>query len=170
MDHKSQRIPLQYCRRVLTWLCLYTIDNKTSKQAYVLFTMIITLVLMSCLISSIVHCSTFLSIDLEKSLYSLLQIASTASMLYVLVVGFLFRLKITTIIQQLSEIFEKPLDMEVLVNADNYCEWMWNIYFKFMLNGYNIFILVTSAMSVFFSQWINKKFNTKYLYHPFKLV
>lgn len=165
--------PLMTAQQVLMWLCLFPANENSSKwkkSKHILFCIGIVLVLLGCLISSFVHFTTFLSTDLEKSLYSLLQIASTASMLYVLVVGFLLRHKITAILQHLPEIYKTPFEVQFLVDANSNCEWMWQIYFKFMLNGYNVFIVLTSAISVYVSQLINGKFDTKYLYHPFKLV
>lgn len=102
--------PMATSRKVLTWIYLYPVNGNTSsanKTAYKWFLLSIFAFLSSGLAFSIACLFKYWSIDLEKSLYSPIQIGPTLSTVYSLFIAFLLRNRILTMFHNLSKIYEK---------------------------------------------------------------
>lgn len=102
--------PFSTNQQSLTWLCLYPVDETTSnrqKAAHIVFSVTNFIMLLSGLASSVAYFVKFASIDLEKSLYALLQIVTFTATLYALVIAFLLRHKIPALRENLSKIYDE---------------------------------------------------------------
>lgn len=101
--------PLTTCRRVLTWLGVCPISGNVSKferfDPIVVSFLIISSVSVA-LVASMVFFVKFLSVDLEKSLQTLLQIAGALSILYSFIVLYISRNKISAVFDHLKQIFD----------------------------------------------------------------
>lgn len=97
-------------KKVLTWIYLYPVNegtNSAKRTAYKWFLLSIFAFLSSGLAFSIACLFKYWSIDLEKSLYSPIQIGPTLSTVYSLIIGLLLRNRILTMFNNLSKIYEK---------------------------------------------------------------
>lgn len=111
-------IPLKTNRRVLTWLCVYTIGKNTTKwqkMFYVGFTIFVFV----CNIFSFGVSGTFfvrhVSVNIEKSLFSLIQIIGTLNMNYIVIITLLKRHKISAIFVSLTKIYEASKKSLILI-------------------------------------------------------
>lgn len=105
----SQIKPLAMNQRVLTWTCICPIDvntNKRKKLLFIIFTCAIYLSIICGLASSYAFLVAHLSTDLEEAFYALLQITVFAGLIYVQLIAFILRHKITAFLGTLSEIYE----------------------------------------------------------------
>lgn len=100
--------PLAILRNVLTWMSVLPTDEHTSKWQRVVLK-IIPMLLISGILSSLTSSSVFfwkfVSIDLEVSLYALIQVMGQLNMFNIVVVTLLSRHKIQAMFSNLDNIF-----------------------------------------------------------------
>lgn len=109
VDSMAHTIPLETNRFVLTWLCVYPADESTSKWQKMVHFMFGLAVFTANSLVFIVSISFFaknVSIDLEEALFALIQMAGSGNILYVSIISYISRHKITTIFNSLSKIYE----------------------------------------------------------------
>lgn len=102
--------PLVTNQQVLTWLCICPIEKsvtKFEKCAQIGITSLFVLTLFCGLTASVVYFVKFVSIDLEKSLYTVLQIGGTLLVLYTFTVLCLSRNKINAVFEHLTQIYDE---------------------------------------------------------------
>lgn len=102
--------PLVMNRRVLTWLCVFPLDEVTTRKGKltcIVFSFGVSLTIFSGLTGSVVFFLKFMSTDLEESLYSLFQIAAIFSSANAIVVAFVMRHRIPKMFVNLTRIYEK---------------------------------------------------------------
>lgn len=102
--------PLVTNQRVLMWLCVCPPDELTKKwqkRVYIIFSVSVFLANLIGLAASLAYFYQFLSIDLEKSLCTVSQIAATISTVYAGIYLFLSRHKITKLFAKLLEIYKQ---------------------------------------------------------------
>lgn len=102
--------PLVTNQRVLTWLCVYIPETKTSKikqLAYFTFSIIVFSGILSSLIASVAYFRKYVLINVETALYAASQIAAASSILYAIVMTYFSRNGITKIFQTLRGIYKK---------------------------------------------------------------
>lgn len=105
--------PLTLHRQILTWLCLFSFDedtNKWKKIGYITFGIMINAIALCGITSSVVHFLTFLSVNLEECLFSLMQIIASSSNFYGISIAFISRHKTLDIFNSLTEIFNASKD------------------------------------------------------------
>lgn len=103
-------VPLAIHKRVWTWLCVYPIDESTSKWkklVYIIFTLVILAANLSIIPASVAFAMKFVSTDLEGSLHALFQITACTGIIFAMFSGFILRHKISTIFEQLTEIYNR---------------------------------------------------------------
>lgn len=101
--------PLELNRRILIWMCVYPCDENTTRWkrlAYILFSILIFVLNAIGLIFSTAYFIKYVSIDLEQSLFALLQAVGEANMVYILIITFILRHKITAMLKSLSKIYD----------------------------------------------------------------
>lgn len=124
--------PLVTSQRALTWLCLCPVAENVSKRMkliYILFTCVTHLVATYIFICSTIYSIRLLRTDLEKSLYSLYQIAAASNMIYLISTVFFIRQKISDVFMQLSEIYqtsENPFDFGRMNMKYLFSNFEWN--------------------------------------------
>lgn len=102
--------PLVMNQRVLTWLCVFPLDEAATmkeKLTCITFSIGVILTIFSGLTGSVVFFLKFVSTDLEESLYALFQIAAIFSTSNAIVVAVLMRHRIPAMFSNLTEIYEK---------------------------------------------------------------
>lgn len=57
-----------------------------------------------------------------------------------------------------------------LKQINRICEWMWPIFFKFVLAGYCVCTVITSIVSILYSYIAVGHFDTNNVYYPYKFV
>ena len=57
-----------------------------------------------------------------------------------------------------------------LARANNTSEWLWDLYFKFIFGGFQIFIATASIASVLLCLLWNDQFDVTLVYHPYRFV
>lgn len=100
--------PLKTNQQVLTWLCIYPIDKSSSKQMaceYIIFSWIIFTLNLCAFVSPVQFIIKFVSTDLESCVFALFQVSATANVVYMTIIAFLLREKITAIFTGLSIIY-----------------------------------------------------------------
>lgn len=102
--------PLESIVQMLTWLSAYPPDERTSKTKKLLY-IFIFVVIMAVLICGFIAFATFffkyIMSDLEKALMAVMTLCTATGTSYTLVVSFVKRLKMKSIFDDLSEIYEK---------------------------------------------------------------
>lgn len=96
--------PLETNRRLLTWVSVIPADENTNifmKFVYKISSLVIFATCFGVTIASVTYYLKLASTNLEKSLYSLAQIAAFSSMTYIIIVTFFIRNKIPTIFDSL---------------------------------------------------------------------
>lgn len=58
--------------------------------------------------------------------------------------------------------------IEFLIETNATCNWIWEIYLKFGVGGFAINQIVASTLSVLYFWFVNRNFDTQFLYHPYK--
>lgn len=99
--------PLEINRQILTWLCLYSWDESTSKKkkvAIIIFTLSVFIANLCGVVASIVFFKRAFSVDMESCLYSIYQIAAFSNCIYVMIVAFFLRNRISDIFRRISDI------------------------------------------------------------------
>lgn len=101
--------PLEKIIRVLTWTSLYPPDENTSKsrkRVYVCIRVSIMTVMFCSFIGFGAFFIKFVSTDLELALMAVTSLCSSSSTLHMLVFSFLARLRIKSIFDSLSDIYD----------------------------------------------------------------
>lgn len=101
--------PLATNMRVLSVLCIYPVDEGTSRWkclTYILITVFVFFGNLSGFITSVAYFLKFVSNDFESSLHALLQICAFIGATYGLVVGLLSRYKFRDIFTRLTQIYD----------------------------------------------------------------
>ena len=102
--------PLATGQRVLTWLCVCPPDETTSKwkkRAFIILSVCVFMADFSAFVTSVAYVQRFVSIDLEKSLCSMLQICAMGCVTYAYIHMFVLRHEITALLEHLSLIYKK---------------------------------------------------------------
>lgn len=111
-------IPLVAHRRIWTWLGLCSFEENTSKLAkmiYISFNLSLFTTFVGAVLASAEFVRQSLSTDLEGSLHALFQLTAYTGVVYVTIITFVFRHKITEIFDQLTEIYRKcKIQFEIL--------------------------------------------------------
>lgn len=157
--------------RVLTWLCVCPLDESTSERLKILirvFAMSVFLANVCATATAVAFFRRSISIDMEGSLYSLVQIAGSSSTTYTMIVAFILRTQITEIFMKLSKI-KNDDSFEFMERASNQSEWMWGIYFKTLI-GFAVNITTTAIASVLYCTRVHGHFDANDVYHPYKFV
>lgn len=110
--------PLVSNQWVLMWLCVCPASESASankKVAYVAFTLLFCITILSTVAANVTFVIKFISIDLEKSLYAFVYIIAFSGIIYVMIVALLYRHKINAIFVELSAIYKaskfRPIPM-----------------------------------------------------------
>lgn len=101
--------PLETNCRILVWMCVYPCDENTTiwmRSAHILFSVFIFVMNTTGFVFSGAYFVKYVSIDLEQSLFALLQTVGEANMLYILAITFILRHKITAMMRSLSRIYD----------------------------------------------------------------
>lgn len=138
--------PMTTSIKVLTWIYLYpetNQGNKSRKIGYNLFFFSIFTILSSGLASSIACLLKYWSIDLEKSFYSPIQIFTTLSTVFSLLIGFLLRNRILAMFNNLSRIYKMSKKYYRTINSVHF--WynynLPNQNYLFRRRGREFFVL-----------------------------
>lgn len=102
--------PLVTNRRALTWFCILPLDSNTSilkRALFIMLTVFLYTSVFTGVMSSVIFFANNVSVDLENSLYSVMQIAGFSNMLYLYVVAFVSRKRINRFLVTLDEIYEE---------------------------------------------------------------
>lgn len=75
-------------------------------------------------ISTVIFIARFISVNLEDTLYALLQIAGLTYVIYAMIVAFILRHRINRIFGQLSEIYDE---------CNNLLEFHWELKLSFIV-------------------------------------
>lgn len=100
--------PLSTNQRVLRWLCICPATKNTSesiKWARVLFSWTIFTLNLFAFVLPVLFFVKFISTDLESCLYALFQIPTTGNIVYMTIIAFFLRHKITAVFENLSIIY-----------------------------------------------------------------
>lgn len=103
-------VPLAAHRRVWTWIGLCSFDENPSKwknMLYFMLNMILSTSFVGAIFASGAFVMAFLPTDLEGSLHALFQVTAYTGLVYVVIVAFIVRHKITDIFSKLTEIYEQ---------------------------------------------------------------
>lgn len=106
----SKMTPLETNRRILTWLCIYPVNENASEQHKILrslFGIGVFVANLMVFIVSIVFLVKFASTDIEEALFSVIQLAGTGNILYVSIIIFIVRHKIVGLFKSLDKIYEE---------------------------------------------------------------
>lgn len=102
--------PLETYRRVLTWLCAYSVtedEAKWKRFAYIAFGLFICIGNVLSLASTAAFIWVYVSTDLEEALYAFLQFFGTLAVNYTFIIGIIMKSKITITINRLSDIYDE---------------------------------------------------------------
>lgn len=102
--------PLRTNRQVLTWLCVYTIEQnsaKWKKMCYVFCTVFIFLCNLLSFAVSWTFCIRNWSVNLENSLFSIIQIIGMINANYIIVITLFKRHEISGIFMSLENIYRE---------------------------------------------------------------
>lgn len=101
--------PLTVHRQMLTWLSICPPEANATlmkKYLYIIFTVLDIIIVFGVTSASLVYFVKMVLIDLQESLYALLQIVVYFGIIYVIFVAILLRHKISGIFDKLSLIYE----------------------------------------------------------------
>lgn len=119
--------PMHTNKRVLMWTCLHSIDQSSSNSLkfgrILCFSTVMSFQLMG-ITFSVAYWMENWSIDLEKSLYTLLQVAATFSVIYPIVIAFCLRRKIAAMLMNLTSIYSE----QRLLWANFICWFNFNFF------------------------------------------
>ncbi|XP_055305850.1 odorant receptor 4-like [Sitodiplosis mosellana] len=168
--------PLATGQRVLTWLSVCPPDESTSKcqkQVYIICSVLVLVANVIGFVTSVAYVHRFVSIDLEKSLCSMLQICAMGCVSYAYILMFVLRHKVTAFLGHLSQIYKQYANEDTfryLAEANNKSEWLWKFYFKYLLGGFlscNVFSTIALAIVC----WLTfGKLDTDYLHIPYLVI
>lgn len=103
-------IALKTTQTVLMWLCIAPANKTTSKwkkSAHLAFNVGVFFGNLAFLLSVTKFLITFISIDLEGSLYALFQIAAICSGIYGMTIAFLLRRKYAAMIETILQLYDE---------------------------------------------------------------
>lgn len=101
--------PLYTNKQALIWLCAYSSDetpDKRSTLAHIIFTMFVIGTYVCFLSASIAYFIKYATIDLNETLYVLIQILAALPMMKALVIMIFLRDKFTTLFESLAAIYD----------------------------------------------------------------
>lgn len=127
--------PLVTCERVLTWLNVYGSDkwtDKIRKMEYILFTFVMIATIISATAVTVGYIVKFKMNNMSEFLYATLQVLAFASMMNLIIAGFLSRQKIMNIFDSLSHFHNtSKIQFIQISNSMNWfcknCNNWWNI-------------------------------------------
>lgn len=134
-------IALKTTQTILTWLCIIPADEATpewKKSAYMIFNLGTFFGNIAFLLSVTKFLITFISVDLEGSLYALFQIAAICSGIYGMTIAFILRRKYAAMIETLSDIYDERKTLDT-IQIDNQIDQI-SIDFSHILCLMNFFI------------------------------
>lgn len=190
--------PLIIDQQVLSWFCVcLTSDTKSvgSRIASITFSFSCLIANACAVAASATFFAKFVSIDLEESLYALFQITAYSQVVYIYIMAFILRHKVTAIFGNLLKIYNtskswlpifsrylfiifwhfglnseaKQDSFHFLVEADRKNDKIWKILLKLIIFGYPASTVLFCVVSALVCYWFNGNFVAKYLYHPHKL-
>lgn len=181
-------------RRALTVLCLCPADEGTTKKQkflYIAFSIITNIMVLCAITASFVFFCKNISVDLDASLYSLLQISTFLNVFYMTMAAFTFRQQMGDIFEKLQEIYDASKrsvftkwkyfrwkkkrfqlfadaneeESNFLVEANNKSERLWQIFFKYLLPSIAIPNALNGFTSIAKSFIMIGHFDTQYSHH-----
>lgn len=102
--------PLVTIRQMLIWLCVFQAEEGTSKRRkhlYFATSLFVVTILLSIFATSVFTLLKLMSVDLEQSLYALMQTIAVFSTLNMMFNTFILRQKLKIIFEKLSEIYSE---------------------------------------------------------------
>lgn len=99
--------PLVTCELVLTWFCVYPVDDAQQKTIWKVFSVATVVSLLSGWVGSAIYFGKYFSVDLEACLYAMFQISAVSSGLYMYIISFYTRHKIKAFFEHLSDIYDE---------------------------------------------------------------
>lgn len=133
---KKKMKPLATGQRVLTWLCVCPPDETTSKwrkRAFIIFSVCVFMADLSAFVTSVAYVHRYVSIDLEKSLCSMLQICAMGCVTYAYLQMFVLRHEITALLEHLSQIYKKSKVILKKIFSGKSISISWNeLNFRFL--------------------------------------
>lgn len=101
--------PLSTNCQVLTWLCIYPVDDENSwkKPLYLIISAISLIIITSVLLSSVVFFFDNYSIDLKVSINAIYQMTAFFGVTYMYVNAIFMRKTFTKFLETLKKIYEK---------------------------------------------------------------
>lgn len=149
--------------------------------------------------SSSMYVIKYASVDLQETLVGLCQAIGVIPMTNSIVIAFVHRHKIPPIFEKLSEIYDKCMNLfqiksvinlsqkkfdvafhsflvkykdifRYMAQANNNSKRLWNVYFKFIMNGFLIAIAIPSIVSILICWHRNGYFDKALVFHPYKFV
>lgn len=127
--------PLATNRRILTWLCVCPFDRDTSiveKMFFIILTLFLFALVSSALVSSIVFFANNVSVDIESSLYALVEIAAYSGLLYMLMVVFILRKRINRFLGTLETIYDES-ELKLMWFISFRVQKLYNLFFNYAL-------------------------------------
>lgn len=64
----------------------------------------------------------------------------------------------------------KDKTLTLLTQTNEKCEWLWEIYFKFVIVGSVFTFIFATCGSILFSWIINGHYDHNYVFHPLKVL
>lgn len=113
--------PLELNQRALTWLFMCSPPKRTlwwKKLLYFTFFCFVFVTNFLVLVAASTFALKSFSINLEEFLYAFFQISALAGIVYVMLAAFLLRHKISTIFEQLSDIYEASKSFGAMWNQN----------------------------------------------------
>lgn len=101
--------PLATNRRVLTWLCVFPPEKGTTKaqrMAHVALSLSVFVVNMGSFFVSLAYFLKYMSIDLEQSLFAVVQMLGEVNMTYISIITYILRRQITATYKSLCRIYK----------------------------------------------------------------
>lgn len=103
-------IPLKTNRHVLTWLCVFPPEEGTTKKkriAHVVFSLTIFGINAGSFFVSLAYFMKYMSIDLEQSIFAIVQMLGEVNMTYISVITFILRDEVSATYKSLSKIYKE---------------------------------------------------------------
>lgn len=101
--------PLEISQRIFTWIYLCSPDEAISPWRKIMHFVSFVIVFLGNFTSwagALAYIISYVSIDLEGSLYAVFQLCAVGSVSYILIAAFFLRFRITAIFKQLTEIYD----------------------------------------------------------------
>lgn len=173
--------------------------SKHQKMLCVAFSVFFNASSLSFIVASLTYFIESSSTDMGKLFFTFLQTIGVLGEMYMMAIAFILRQKITAMFDHLSEISETSkytqnqkkkkhlrhncqcnFSMHLDKNSDSFrflaqtnkmCDWMWHIYFKYVLIGIIFFISIICIISVLISSMLNGSLNIyEHLFHPHQIM